>query len=333
MKRNRFNNLERDLYEKPRSTFSHRAREFSFVPLSRLKVVSASLEYAPSEGFILVAVLWIVTALAALASTYAVYVGNTAMAARLYDQRIEAEALITAGIELSAYQLIGYDDATRPSSGSFTFSLGNAQIGIDFRSEGALIDLNQAPDTMLAGLFTSLGAEPKQAESYAGHILAWRSKASSGSQTEANAYKAAGLNYLPRQAPFQSTAELRLVIGIPIDLVESALPFVTIFNGRQEIDANEAAPQVLAALPKMTPDKVNEIVSRRDPQNPQIVLALLGEARANVAVGGRKASRVAVHLTLDSGRKVNAEVVILIEENGRVPYRVLSWQDDFDGPI
>lgn len=332
MKR-RLNNSEREVCEKPRSIFSHPTLGFYFVPLSPLKLMSASLDYAPTEGFILVAVLWIVAALATLASTYAVYVGNTAMAARLYDQRIKTEALVTAGIELSAYQLIGYDDTTRPSSGGFSFSLGNAQIGIDFRSEGARIDLNQAPDTMLAGLFTSLGAEPKQAESYAGHILAWRSKASPGTQTEANAYKAAGLNYLPRQAPFQSTAELRLVVGIPIDLVESALPFVTIFNGRQEIDANEADAQVLAALPKMTPDKVREIMSRRDPRNPQIVLALLGEARANVAVGGRKASRVAVHLTLDSGRKVNAEVVILIEDNGRAPYRVLSWQDDFDGPI
>ena len=83
----------------------------------------------------------------------------------------------------------------------------------------------------------------------------------------------------------------------------------------------------------MTPEKVSEIMSRRDPRNPQIVLSLLGEARANVAVGGRKALRVAVHPTLDSGRKVNAEVVILIEGNGKEPYRVLSWQDDFDGPI
>jgi general secretion pathway protein K len=30
---------------------------------------------------------------------------------------------------------------------------------------------------------------------------------------------------------------------------------------------------------------------------------------------------------------VRAEVVILLLEDGDEPYRVLSWRDDFDGPI
>ena len=36
-----------------------------------------------ADGFIIVAVLWILAALAALTAVYAVYVGNTAMAARV----------------------------------------------------------------------------------------------------------------------------------------------------------------------------------------------------------------------------------------------------------
>ncbi|HTV33380.1 MAG TPA: type II secretion system protein GspK [Methylocella sp.] len=295
---------------------------------------STGLKGAGSEGFVLVAVLWILASLASLALVYAVYVGNTAMAARLYDQRIKAEALITAGIELAAYRLIGYDDSTRPSSGRFTFALGSDQIDVDFQSEGARLDLNQAPDTSLAGLFVALGVKPDAAKSFAEHIVAWRTKVPPGGQNpEAAAYKAAGLAYQPRAAPFQSTAELRLVLGLPPEIVEAALPFVTVFNGRPEIDANEAPPQVLAALPNVTAVMVDEIISQRDPQNPQIVKNLLGTAAANVALGGRKAARVAVHVTFDSRRKVNADVVILIEESGQEPYRVLSWQDDFDGPI
>jgi general secretion pathway protein K len=141
------------------------------------------------------------------------------------------------------------------------------------------------------------------------------------------------LDYRPRQAPFQSAAELRLVRGLPAALVDAALPFVTVFNGKAEIDINEAAPEVIAALPRMNPSTVADILKRRDPQNPQAVLSLLGAARASVSVGGRKTARDAVHITLGTGRKVNADVVILIMETGQDPYYVLAWSDDFDGPV
>ena len=294
------------------------------------------LKNAPAaDGFIIVAVLWILAALAALASVYAVYVANTAVAARVYDSKLETEALITASLELTAYRLIGFDDTSRPSSGAFDFQLGPSHVSVAFRSEGARIDLNLAPKPLLAGLCVVLGAKPDDANSYADRIIGWRTKAPPGDRNpEADAYKDAGLNYGPRQAPFQNAAELRLVRDLPAALVDLALPFVTVFNGRAEIDANEAAPEVIAALPNMNSNVVNEILKQRDPQNPQRVLSLLGAAASSVAVGGRKAARAAVHITLHTGRKVNADAVLLVSDNNSPePFRILAWHDDFDGPI
>jgi general secretion pathway protein K len=288
-----------------------------------------------ADGFIIVAVLWILAALAALASVYAVYVANTAVAARVYDSRLQTEALIGASLDLTAYRLIGFDDTSRPSSGAFDFQLGRSHVSVAFRSEGARIDLNLAPKPLLAGLCVVLGAKPVDANSYADRIIAWRTKAPPGNQNpEADAYKDAGLNYGPRQAPFQNAAELRLVRDLPAALVDLALPFVTVFNGRAEIDANEAAPEVIAALPNLNSNMVDEILKERDPQNPQKVLSLLGTAASSVAVGGRKATRATVHITLDTGRKVNADAVLLISDNNSPePYRILAWRDDFDGPV
>jgi len=287
-----------------------------------------------ADGFIIVAVLWILAALSALAAVYAVFVANTAMAARVYDSRLATEALIAAGLELTAYRLLGFDDASRPSSGAFDFQIGRSHVGVAFRSEGARIDLNFAPKALLSGLCGVLGAKPEDADSYADRIIAWRTKPPQGNQTEADAYKDAGLNYGPRQAPFQNAAELRLVRGLPAALVDNALPFVTVFNGRAEIDVNEAAPEVVAALPNINSNVVDAILQQRDPLNPQKVLSLLGTAASSVAVGGRKAARAALHITLDTGRKVNADAVLLIgENNSPEPYRILAWRDDFDGPI
>jgi len=179
-------------------------RMFPFMRRPELKVA------LDADGFILVAVLWILAALAALASVYAVYIANTAISARAYDHRLQTEALVTAGLELTAYRLIGFDDNSRPSSGAFAFQIGGSDIGVEFRSEGARIDLNLAPKPLLSGLLAALGAKPNDADSFADHIVAWRTKPPPGGQNpEADAYKDAGLDYRPRQAPFQSAAECR----------------------------------------------------------------------------------------------------------------------------
>jgi general secretion pathway protein K len=197
---------------------------------------------------------------------------------------------------------------------------------------------------LLSGLLSVLGAPPEDADTYAERIIAWRTKPPAGAQNtalqnrgaqnaEAEAYRADGLLYGPRQAPFQNAAELRLVRGLPSELADAALPFVTIFNGRAEIDVNEAPAQVIAALPRISPDAVAEILKQRDPRNPQIALRLAGAARGSVATGARKATRANIRVSLDTGRTVNADVVLLIIDNGPDPFRILAWRDDFDGPI
>ena len=138
------------------------------------------------------------------------------MAARVYDLRLQSEALIAASLELTAYRLIGFEDAARPTSGAFDFQLGRSHVGVEFRSEGARIDLNLAPKELLSGLCRVLGEKPEDADSHADRIVAGRTKPGRGNRNpEADAYGSAGLNYRPRQAPFQNAAELRLVRGLP----------------------------------------------------------------------------------------------------------------------
>src|SRR5438132_13299833 len=84
------------------------------------------------DGFIVVAVLWILGALATLATIYSVYVINTATALAINDDRVKAEALVSAGVELTAHQLTAAPEI--PPSGSFRFRLGQANVGVEFRS-------------------------------------------------------------------------------------------------------------------------------------------------------------------------------------------------------
>lgn len=286
---------------------------------------------AGREGFIVVAVLWILTALATLATIFSVYVINTAVAFSVHDERLQAEGLMRAALELSAYQVV-VNTQGPPSSGTLVFRIGNAAVNVAFKSETARIDLNTAPKELLSGLFTTLGAARNAAENYADRIVGWRAPPQEGQlDTEAGVYRAAGLAYGPRGAPFQHTGELGLVYGIPDFLVESALPFVTVYSGQPQVNIFDAEPQVIAALPGMDAERLNAVLVQRraGPQNAQGLVAMLGPAAAALATDkGNKALRVTARMAFDSGQRMTSEAVIFVLDSGTHPYRVLTWRDD-----
>ena len=291
-----------------------------------------------NEGFIVVAVLWILAALATLAAVFAVYVGNTAYASRANDDRIQAQGLVTAAVELTAYRLTAIDQQVRPTGGTFSFRMADANVAVEFRSEAGRIDLNEAPKQLLAGLFRALGARPADAEYFADRIIGWRTASNPddpAAASEASMYRTAGISYDPRGAPFGHARELWLVMGIPPQFVEAALPYVTVFSGQGNVNVFDAAPLTLAALPGMTPEMLNAVLIQRSAgrQNGEQVLGLLGPARNAATIEGGKATRVRVRVELSNGRTVNASVVILLQESAEQPFRVLSWRNDADGPI
>ena len=297
----------------------------------RVRPASLLRRASRRQGFIIVAVLWILAALATLASIIAVYVINAANAFTVQAERLQSEALTRAGIELTLYQ-VALNPQAAPTRGSFVFRMGNASIATTFNSEMARIDLNTAPKPLLSGLFAGLGAPRAAADSYADRIVGWRSTPSPDSADENSLYRAAGMPYGPRGAPFQHIGELVLVLGIPELMVERALPYLTVYSGQGQINILDAAPQVLAALPGMTPNLLNEVLVQRTlgREAAQQLVERLG-SNSLASLGGSKAFRVTSQMNFDSGQRVTSEVVIFILDNGPDPYRVLTWRDDIDG--
>jgi general secretion pathway protein K len=281
------------------------------------------------DGFIVVAVLWMLGALALLASIYATYVIDSAAGFAPYEDRFRAEALASAALELVAYQLTPAG-APHPSHGQFDFRMGQASISVAFSSEAARIDLNAAPKELLSGLFNVLGVESEQAQSYANRIIRWRTTPAGGDDSEAADYRRAGLKYTPRGARFPHVGELSLVVGLPASVVERALPFVTVYSGSAQVNILDAEPEVIAALPGLTPERLSSVLAARRTArgDGQALLALLGPAQTHATVEASRASRVNIHITFDNGRRASFEVVILVFEEGQDPYAVLSWRDD-----
>jgi len=157
-----------------------------------------------------------------------------------------------------------------------------------------------------------------------------------------------------------------LVLDLPPALVERALPLVTVYSGSSGVDVLIAEPDVIAALPGMTPLVLKDFLNTRAtlPNDPAAIAEALGPAQAGAAKQKSKAYRLLVRVKLRNGRERVSEVVISVSgpnqqsqqgngqngqgqqaggQNGQgqpvngqsqqdeqevVPYHVLSWQDD-----
>ena len=127
-------------------------------------------------GFVLVAVLWILAALATLATIYSSYAVDTAVGSHVADDRVQAEASIRAGVEMAVFRQLALPERARPFRGAFDIRVGRTGVAVRFRSETARIDLNAAPTDLLAGLFTAVGVDPSHAQTFADRIVGWRTK-------------------------------------------------------------------------------------------------------------------------------------------------------------
>jgi general secretion pathway protein K len=282
------------------------------------------------RGFVIVAVLWILAALAALATIFSVYLSGSARALAVSDTALQAEALVSASLELTTYQLLLAGVTERPPNGSFHFRMDDADVVVAFKSEAARIDLNFAPKDMLANLFAGLGANRAAALEDADRIVGWRTRPAPGAANDEEAlYGAAGLGYSPRQSLFTHVNELALIVGLPPALVDRALPFVTVFNGSSGVDPLIAAPEVIATLPGMTPAKDALGAQPASSNDPFASADAPGPAKAPAVTAKSTSYRVETTINFNDGRRTSSEVVIALGDK-EDPYRVLSWQDDVE---
>jgi general secretion pathway protein K len=308
-----------------------------------------------SAGFILVAVLWIIAALTALAAIFSVYLAKTAVSLSLNSDAVQSEALVFSSLELTAYQvavpqtrrLSGQPaPATRrdpdvlppPARGDFSFRLGHANVAVNFVPETARIDLNTSSPEMMKNFFSALGVQPQQAERYAERIDGWitaprpKSTFVTSDDTEEALYRAAGRSYAPRGAPFTHIDELSLVVDLPPALVERMKPFVTVYSGRADIDVLDAAPEVIAAVPGLTQNMLSALAeARKTGADPQAVARILGPLplQGIVTIDPGTTYRVQVRIRYDDGRQEASEVVIATGMGDKA-YQVLWWRDGFD---
>ena len=271
----------------------------------------------------LVSVIWGVALLAVIATSF-LSAGNVSYRlARNVAERARTDAIAEAAVSRAVLALLDPrpDSRWRADGAAQQFRFEGAQVTLRIQDELGRIDLNHADGALLAGLFRSAGLDAAAAGSLADKVLDWRDasplKRLDGAK-DAD-YRAAGRDYRPRNGPFQSVDELRLVLGMTPQLFERVAPALTVYSGKQFIDPQVAPREALSALPTMNTESIASLLAARTQGN----AADSPSASASLIHG--RAFSIRAEIEQASGASAREAVVRLTGDPGK-PFWLLSWK-------
>jgi general secretion pathway protein K len=288
------------------------------------------------RGVALVIVMWAITLMAVLLGSFAMIAHTENLESRHVFDTVTARYDAESGLERAVFELRNVDPAQRwiADGRPYEFEFDGARVSVEITDESGKIDLNTADPIMLTSLFISVGVDLNRAQALADAIADWRDPDDMPREqgAEVNEYKAAGLSYAPRNAPFQTVSEVQQVFGMDYDLYQKIEPAVTIYSSSATPNAAYAPLEALRALPNMTDDLAQQIIALRQsmiPGQPGAQPLVLPDGTPVVANGGGLTYSVKSRAVLPNGVSTVLDASVRlggVGTSGR-PYTVLRWRD------
>jgi general secretion pathway protein K len=284
------------------------------------------------QGIVLVTVLWAMALLSALAMAAAISFRGFSGVIALDRDRVQADALLTAGLESAVGSIVELADAPIDDMETTTV-LSSGSVSAHLSDEGGRIDIGKAPIEMLAGAFRVAGAPTSVANDMAHAIAQWR-KAIEAERPGATLVP-------PNSAPtppnsggkkteseqlFTDLRQLARVPGVEPQWVAAATPLMTVY-GSETVNPLTASAGVLAALPGVDMGRATTFVQRRRELagDAAQLAATLGTAKDYLAIKSPPVLSVHLVARLSNGFKRAAHTVIVLMAKDSPPYRILVW--------
>jgi general secretion pathway protein K len=285
------------------------------------------------RGLALVTVLWGLIILAVIAGAMLSAVRVSSRLAATILSRAQADALAEAGLQQAVLGLLDRrgDHRWRVDGVPRTVSFAGTELTVSIWDEYGKIDLNNCNRDLLQGLLASTGLDGAALDALVDKILDWRE---TGSLKRLNGakdddYQAAGYDYHPRQGPFQTIDELKLVMEMTPELFERLRPALTVYSQKRTFNALTAPREALLALPGMTPVAADTLIATRSVQAPNepgsgpVVAGVIDPAIATA--GWPFTMRVEVG---GPGGRFTRETVIRLTGDPEHPYWLLARRDE-----
>lgn len=219
------------------------------------------------RGFALLTVLWLTMLLAIIAASFTTTARTEIQFGRNAVDKARAEALAEAGVSLAVLALLEPDPAARwrTDGTTYAFAFAGGEIHVSIQDEAGKVDLNFASDELLHAAFVAAGVGEEQAGMLVDAVADFRDEDDLRSLAGAEDadYAAAGLPYGAKDAPFDAVDELQQVLGVTPQLYRRVAPLLTVFSWQDGLDPLTARPELLEALPGITPGQVEQLLAAR----------------------------------------------------------------------
>lgn len=305
------------------------------------------------RGIALIAVLWVLVLLALLAASFTRSTRTGAQLARNLVANAEARALADAGVYRAILGLLEAESGRRPAVDGTPYRIGfeAGEVLLTLQDEGGKIDLNRAPEKLLAGLLQAVELDENEAARLVDAILDYRDRddARRPSGAENDEYRAAGLTYGAKNAPFEAIEELRQVLGMTGAVYRRIAPAITVHGRGRRVNQATAPPLVLRALPGLSESalerRIDDRTARADAPlslgggNDEAGEALEEDGETPTARRARRRRRAVAAVTVraeahtSKGATFVREAVVRtarrrVRRPGRelAPYEILAWR-------
>lgn len=282
---------------------------------------------AGDQGAALVLVVWMLGMLALLAAVASRLALVQNSQSTLVRTGVHEDLALAAGLDLAAARIL--KDSSRPR-GTDSIELGRQSVSISYENETARIDINNASEPLLAGLFQSVGVRAGEAERLAAAVADWRD-----SDDETRPRGAERLAYgrdrpAPRNGPFLDPREIGRVLGVPPAVAAAVQPAITVASGTDRIDSAIASRAVMLALPGMTPLRLAAYEAALRRGTPDQAMAILGDVGAYLGAPSARTWRVAIDVSGAGGGVTRYSAILLAPAGPDRPYDVLVLEPAAD---
>lgn len=285
----------------------------------------------PQRGIALVVVLWVITLLAVIATSFSVTMGTESKLARHRVDAVQARYLAEAGVFWALLGLLHRNPEMRwPTDGSVhDLVFDGATVRVSVLDERGKIDLNAAPPELLDGLLRSVLVPDRPRAQLVDAILDWRDADDLhlANGAEDPEYKAADLPYGAKDGPFETVSELMLVLGMTPDLYRQMQPALTVHSRQASVNADIAPREVLLALPGNDPDQVDVLLEERQLRTEEDdVTAITPEGRPRPAARTGTTFSVIGEALMASGAVVRRTATVRVRLGRPEPLAILEWR-------
>ena len=285
------------------------------------------------KGVALVLVLWVMTLLAVIAGNFAFSMRGEAQIARNLMVNAQAKARADAGVQLAWFELMkpSADPQRWQANGvAYEVVIDGGPVRVSILDESGKIDLNTASDELLKGLFRSAGLAEDASSSLLNAVLDWRSPGDlrrlNGAKEEQ--YRAAGRNYGPSNAPFETVDELQRVLGMSTELFRRLAPAVTVYSRQTGINPMFAPREALLAVSGVNPATVEQFLAqRRDALSSGQPTPPLAGGASFLSSATSSVYAVRSEARMPDGTAFVRQTVFRLTPGSKPPVVVLTWSD------